>query len=97
MLDLAISIDADSRNTVIVETNHGARLKAPEWPGDCDFQVVAFDPSAESCEVVWAQALAEDIGRALTMLRGTPALRGRKPDWYRRLQLYAKGDSSARE
>jgi len=41
MLDLAIEMDTDSRNTSIIETNHGVQLKAPDWPHDCEFQLVA--------------------------------------------------------
>jgi hypothetical protein len=89
MLDLAISIDIDQRNTAIIETNQGVRLKAPDWPNDCDFQLVAFDPSGETCEIVPAEALAGDIGKALMSLNGAEALEGEKPDWYRRLELYA--------
>lgn len=89
MLDLAISIDTDSRNTTIIETNHGVKLKAPGWPQDCDFQLVAFDPSGKSCEVISAESLAEDIGKALMTLDGATHFKGRKADWYRRLERYA--------
>lgn len=95
MLDLAISIGTDSKNTVVIETNHGVELKAPEWPHDCDFQMVAFDPEGETCEVVWTESLAEDIGRALVALDRAAALKGRKPDWYRRLERCATGAPSA--
>jgi hypothetical protein len=90
MLDLAISINTDPRNTTIIETNHGATLKAPDWPQDCDFQLVAFDPSGESCEVISAEGLAGDIGKALMMLDRAVPIMGRKPGWYRRLERYAK-------
>ncbi len=89
MLDLAISMDTDSRNTTIIETNHGVELGAPEWPQDCDFQLVAFDASGDSCEVVSAEGLAEDIGKALMALDRAAAFKRRKPDWYRRLGRYA--------
>lgn len=89
MLDLAISIDTDPRNTTIIETNQGVRLKAPEWPHDCDFQLVAFEPSKESCEIVSAEGLAGDIGTALIALDRVAPFKGRKPDWYRRLERYA--------
>jgi hypothetical protein len=89
MLDLAISMDTDPRNTTIIETNQGVRLKAPGWPQDCDFQLVAFDPSGESCEVISAEDLAGDIGKALRTLDRSAAFKGRKPDWYRRLERYA--------
>jgi len=90
MLDLAISIDTDPANTTIIETNCGVRLKAPDWPQDCDFQLVAYDPSGDSCGVVSAEGLADDIGEALLMLDRAVSPAGEKPDWYRRLKLYAK-------
>ena len=40
MLDLAIFIDTDAKNTPIVETNNGVEMKAPDWPQDCDFQLI---------------------------------------------------------
>ena len=94
MLDLAISIGEDSKSTIVIETNHGVELKAPDWPHDCEFQIVAFDPARENCEVVRADSLAEDICRALVALDRTAALKGRKPDWYRRLKQCARGVSS---
>ena len=93
MLDLAITIGEYSKNTVIIETNCGVELKAPDWPHDCEFQIVAFDPDDESCEVVGADTLAEDICRALLALDRAAVLKGRKPDWYRRLQQCARGAS----
>jgi hypothetical protein len=95
MLDLAIEIDTDSRNTSIVDTNHGVQLKCPDWPHDCDFQLVGFNPSEDSCEVVWADGLSEDIAEALFALDQAAVFEGRKPDWYLRLELYARGASSA--
>lgn len=93
MLDLAIKIDTDPTNTTIIETNNGVELLAPDWPQDCDFQLVAFDPSGESCEVISADGLAEDIGEALTTLEKAAAFEGGKPDWYRRLERYAIRES----
>jgi hypothetical protein len=89
MLDLAISIDTDSTNTTIVETNRGMMLRAPGWPQDCDFQLVAFDTSEENCEVVSADDLAEDIGDALGALDRAVTFKDGKPDWYLRLARYA--------
>jgi hypothetical protein len=89
MLDLAISIDTDRESTMIIETNCGVKLRAPEWPHDCDFQLVAFDASGNSCDVVSVEGLAEDIGRALMMIDRAALLKGEKPDWYRRLKLYS--------
>ena len=90
MLDLAISIDTDSNNITIVETNHGLQLKAPGWPQDCDFQLVAFDPLGKICEVIPAECLAEDVGMAVMALEKAKLLKGRKPDWYRRLKRLSK-------
>jgi len=90
MLDLAISVNTNSRGTTVIETNRGVKLKAPGWPQDCDFQLVAFEPSAKNCEVIWSETLAEDIGRALMTLDSSVALKGRKPNWYLRLKRCAK-------
>jgi hypothetical protein len=95
MLDLAISIGTDSKNTTVIETNHGVVLKAPDWPHDCDFQLVAFNPSGSTCEVVWADCLAEHIGEALAALNKASHFKGRKPDWYRRLVRYARQEPSS--
>src|SRR5665213_1620211 len=95
MLDLAIAIDADPEHGTIVETNHGVTLRALNWPHDCDFQVVAFDPGSENCEVIWTESLADDIRLALSALERMAATKGRKPGWYRRLELCAKRASSA--
>jgi len=94
MLDLAISVNTDSRRTTIIETNRGVKLKAPAWPQDCDFQLVAFAPSGKNCEIIWTENLAEDIGKALIALAGSAALKGQKPDWYLRLERCAKGTNS---
>jgi|SwirhisoilCB1_FD_contig_21_24948407_length_457_multi_2_in_0_out_0_1 hypothetical protein len=91
MLDLAISIDTDSRGTTVIETNHGIELKAPSWPSDCDCQLVVFSPSRKLCEIVYAEELAEDIAMALVTLDRAAALKGTKPDWYRRLKDCARG------
>jgi hypothetical protein len=95
MLDLAISIDTDEKGTTIIETNHGIELKASRWPQDSDFQLVAFNPSQESCEVICAEELSDDIGKALKALTDAGVLEGRKPDWYRRLNRYAMGAAVA--
>jgi hypothetical protein len=91
MLDLAITIDSDSRGIDIVETNHGERFKAPFWPRDCEFQIVAFKPGAKTCEVVESGALAEDIGEAIRALKKAGAGKGRRPEWFERLSRYADG------
>jgi hypothetical protein len=89
MLDLAISIDTDQTNTTIIETNHGVELRAPDWPQDCDFQLVAFDPRGRSCEVIPAECVADDIGEALMTIERTAVFANDKPDWSLRLELYA--------
>ena len=89
MLDLAIRFDEDAGNVAVVETNRGERLRALEWPQDCDFQLVAFDPSGQSCEVISAEGLAEGIAEALAMVNEAAPLKGGKPDWYRRLERCA--------
>jgi len=91
MLDLAISTKTDSKRKTIIETNHGVELKASGWPQDCEFQLVAFSPSGKNCEVIWTEHLVQDISNALMTLEGAGALKGRKPDWYRRLQRCATG------
>jgi hypothetical protein len=90
MLDLAISVGADSRNTAIIETNHGAELRAPGWPQDCDFQLVAFSMSGRNCEVVSPEDLAADIGMALLAIKEAKCFKGRKPNWFRRLERYSE-------
>ena len=91
MLDLAIEIDTDQKNISIIETNYGMQMKAPEWPNDCEFQLVAFNPSGDTCEIVGADGLSEDIGEALIALDRAAVFKGQKPDWYLRLELYATG------
>ncbi len=88
MLDLAIEIDTDEEDISIVNTNRGVELKAPEWPHDCEFQLVAFDLQGK-CEVVWTEELTADIAEALKALDSATIFRRLKPDWYRRLKLYA--------
>jgi hypothetical protein len=91
MLDLAIAIDQDRKMTTIVETNHGRSLKAPGWPQDSDFRLVAFHPKHKSCEVVSASELAADISNLLRLVASQPLVRGRKPSWLKRLEQYAIG------
>ena len=79
----------------MIETNHGVRLRALDWPQDCDFQMVAFEPDDENCEVIRTESLAEDIHLALLHLDRTAPMKGRKPGWYRRLERCARGASSA--
>ena len=89
MLDLATSMEKDSE--IMIETNHEVVLTVPKWPGDTDFELVAFSPSGRTCEVVRAETLAADIAKALLMLDKAAILEGQKPDWYRRLERCADG------
>ena len=94
MLALAISIDCDSKGVDIIETNDGTQFKCPTWPRDCESQLVAYQPSGKTCETVYAGELSADIAEALRSLDATGTLKRRKPDWYRRLKLYAADDTS---
>jgi hypothetical protein len=94
MLDLAISIDTDARGTSVIETNGGKKLKAPRWPQDCEFQLVAFNPSGKVGDVITTEELAEDMSCALRTLQESGLMIGTKPDWYKRLAYYARGASS---
>jgi hypothetical protein len=91
MLDLAISINTDKNGATVIETNRGVELKATRWPQDYDFQLVAFSPGGKTCRVIWTEQLSEDIRNALTALNQTGGIRGKKPDWYRRLSCYGSG------
>ena len=91
MIDLAISIDEGARGTTIVETNHGDRLVAPNWPQDSDFRLVVFTPEKDKCDVISPRELADDIALALEAIKPTLGRRGRKPEWYRRLEECAAG------
>lgn len=89
MLDLATSMEKGSET--MIETNHELVLTVPRWPGDTDFELVAFSPLGRTCEVVRAEDLAADIAKALVMLDKAALLEGQKPDWYRRLERCADG------
>jgi hypothetical protein len=97
MLDLAVFIDSGFRNTTIAETNHGKTLRAPDWGTDTEPKVVAFWPSARSCEVVDCEDLANDIGHALNTLKAAGALKQGQPEWYRSLKRYASGANSVND
>jgi hypothetical protein len=70
-------------------------MRAPEWPQDCEFQLVGFAPTAKVCDVVWTEQLAQDIGMALKKISESRVLADKKPDWYHRLARYAKGATDA--
>lgn len=93
MLDLATSMETDSK-VAMIETNHELVLKAPDWPGDTDFELVAFSTLGGTCEIIRAEALAADIAKALLALNETDALKGQKPEWYERLERCADGASA---
>jgi len=90
MLALAVSIDDDADGTPLALTDNGENLRAPGWPQDCEHQLVAFDPEAKTCSVVWTSGLVDDIRHALGALDQTKSLKGKRPDWYNRLSLYSK-------
>lgn len=96
MLDLAISIDTDSKGNDIIETNHGEKLKAPDWPQDCEFQMIAYHPLDKTCEVISADVLSDDIGHAIRALQAARAFKDDQPEWYRRLARCAAGATSLR-
>jgi hypothetical protein len=91
MLDLAIAVDHDRQMAAVVETNNGRSLKAPGWPQDSDFHLVAFGPTQNSCDVVTASELAADISKLLHILASRRIFRGRKPAWLKRLERYSEG------
>ena len=91
MLALAILDDSDSSGNAIVETSDGTRLKCPSWGTDTDPQLVAYSPSRKTCDMLWPVEVCSDIAEALRALEAAGALKHRKPDWFRRLKLYAAG------
>lgn len=93
MLSLAISIDTDPKGTNVIETNHGVQLKAARWPQDCEFQLVAFNPANKACEVISTEQLVNDIRDALRTFQASDVLKVQRMEWYRRLALYAEGES----
>ena len=52
---------------------------------------MAFTPSAKTCQVISAEQLADDIGKALAALENVGVLKPRTADWHRRLRRYAEG------
>jgi hypothetical protein len=90
MLSLGIPIDFDDSGNTIVDLNIGRELKAKDFPQDSEFQLLAFRPTGKTCEVVWVEELAQDIGQALRALELT-GFKPVKSDWYRRLALYCSG------
>jgi hypothetical protein len=91
MLDHAIRIDDDAHGVSIVETNNGRKLNAPRWPQDCEFQLVCFNESKESCDIIRPEDLAKNIKIALDMIAQSGVLNGEKPNWYLTLVQCAQG------
>ena len=91
MLDLAIALDHNRKMITIAETNRGKFLRSPGWPQDSYFQLVAFDPNGNICDVVTAAELAADISKLVRVVKSRKTLRGRKPAWLRRLEKYSSG------
>ena len=86
MLNLAIAIDVDRDNNSIVETNSGEKLVAPDWPQDCEFQIVSYRKSNRTARVVDYFTLSEDISHALDAIERSSFLGRSKPDWFLRLK-----------
>lgn len=91
MLMLAIPIDTDRTGNTVVETNNGSVLRVSDWPQDCEFQLVAFNPRGRKGTLVPTDQLVEDIQRALTEMDSTGGTPQDRPDWYLRLVEYASG------
>ena len=91
MLDLAVAVDHNRKMVTIAETNRGKSLAAPAWPQDSDFQLVAFDPNGNVCDVVTAGELAADISKLIRVAKSRRVLLGRKPAWLKRLEQYSAG------
>jgi hypothetical protein len=89
MLNLAIAVDIDRNNNSVVETNSGDLFVAPDWPQDCESQVVSYRKKGRTCRVVRLETLAQDIGQALTLIEKAGLVAGKKPDWFLRLHKSA--------
>ena len=89
MLNLAIAMDIDRNNNSIVETNSGDTLVAPDWPQDCEFQVVSYRKGGRTCRVVRIRELTGDIGQALALIEGAGLVAKKNADWFVRLREYA--------
>lgn len=89
MLNLAIAVDVDRDNNSIIETNSGDTLVAPNWPQDCESQVVSYRKGSRTCRIVHLETLSKDIGQALTLIERAGFVAGKKTDWFVRLQELA--------
>ena len=89
MLNLAIAVDIDQKDNSIIETNSGDTLVAPDWPQDCESQVVSYRKGSRTCHVVRLETLSNDISQALALIERFNFVAGKKPDWFVRLQKLA--------
>jgi hypothetical protein len=89
VLNLAIAVDVDQNDNSIVETNSGDTLVAPDWPQDCESQVISYRKGSQTCRVVRLETLSSDIGQALALIERFNSVAGKKPDWFVRLQKLA--------
>jgi hypothetical protein len=89
MLNLAIAVDIDRNNNSIIETNSGDTFVAPDWPQDCESQVVSYQKGSHTCRVVHLESFSEDVGQALTFIERAGLFAGKKPDWFVRLHELA--------
>lgn len=89
MLNLAIAVDVDRDENSVIETNSGDTLVAPNWPQDCEFQVVSYRKGSRTCRVVHLETLSDDIGQALTFIERSGFVSGKKPDWFVHLKELA--------
>ena len=86
MINLAIAVDFDRHNRSIIETNSGEILVSPDWPQDCESQVVSYRKGGREGHVVNLELLAEDIRQALAVIGEAHSFGRKRPDWFTRLQ-----------
>lgn len=86
MLNLAIAVGADRSDNSIIETNSGDTLLAPDWPQDCESQVVSYRKGSRTCRVVRLETVSSDIGQALKLIESAGLLGEGKADWFVRLR-----------
>ncbi len=89
MLNLAIAVDIDRERNSVIETNTGEILVAPDWPQDCEFQIVSYSKGSRIAHIVHYDTLSEDIGKALDVIEHGDFLGRSKPDWFARLKAVA--------
>lgn len=86
MLNRAIAVDIDRHNNSIIETDTGDILVAPDWPQDCESQIVSYRTGSKTCRVVSLETLSEDIREAMALIESSGCFAGKKPDWFIRLK-----------